>query len=85
MKQQCLAEALQRVGSRVQHLVLDDPSGEVAGPLFLAEGKVQLTRPPTSSLLDALDVLNCHLQYFSFVQLLVALRKWLCCQWMAGS
>ena len=75
MEQQCLAEVLQRVGSRVHHLVLDDPGGEVAGPLLLAESKVQLARPPTPSLLDALDVLDCHLQYFSFVQFLVALRK----------
>ena len=61
MEQQCLAETIERVRARVQHLILDDPRGNIAGPLLLVERQVELPHPPATALLNSLDILYGHL------------------------
>ena len=41
MEKEGLAELVQGVGAGVEELVVDDPGGEVVGPLPLAQGQVQ--------------------------------------------
>ena len=58
----------------VENLILDDPGGEVGCPILL-QTEVQLAYSPGTILLQALNVLNGHLQDLSLVQFLVSLHS----------
>ena len=75
VQQERLAELVQRVVPRKQQLVVDDPRGEVVGPLPLVQGNVHARRtasPHSRLVLHLLDVVDTHLKDLRLVQFLGA-------------